>query len=630
MVGFINKPRIPSGSKKEADINKGDLIMVNVEVAPDMKDDLQKQAEYVERQKARKEAGMGLIFADAFLRGMRDIGYKSPATAIDELVDNAIQANATFTDVVFDNDRKAKETPRQIAVVDNGHGMLPDMIYYAVKWGGTHRENDRSGFGRYGYGLPSSAISLASRYTVYSKVAGQDWHALTVDIFKLADMAKKGLKIDVDIPSKKEPPEFVFKRKKPFNVSKLESGTVVVLEDLDRLKKKRGWSKASDISAKLLKQFGVIYRNIIPSNRIFVNDQEVQIVDPLFLMESGRFYDENPIMAVPVATPRFETETADGKKGFVKVRASWLPANFQVTNPNEDPIKAKSNNRFPIMKEYNGLLICRAGRQIDCLRSFPWGTFVNYDRNIKIEIDFDPELDEFFGMTTAKQQIEIDGSMWSRLETAGVLNLFKELRVVYMASREKLAAKLEKMKGTEGPRSSEEAMLASEKYKTRTKEPSPEKVEKAEEKLRAEAARRSERTGKPLEQVLEDVRQQTRSHPYKVEFEAIPEGPFYIPNRIGLQKKLIINTTHPFYSHLYDSPDSTPGIRSALEVLLFAIADGELGAEGDFELFYKTARKYWSERLEKALLEHTPKNNIEDKKSARQEEQEVAAAKAET
>jgi hypothetical protein len=244
--------------------------MVNVEVTPDMIDDLRKQAEYVERQKAKKNAGMGLVFAEAFLRGMRDLGYKSPATAIDELVDNSIQANATLIDIVFEHDGKSKAKPGQIAIIDNGHGMLPDMIYFAVKWGGTHRENDRSGFGRYGYGLPSAAVSLAKRYTVYSKVKGGSWQAVTVDIDELANMAESGQLVDIPAAYEAIPPKFVMQRKKSINMGKTESGTVIVLEDLDRMTKERGWKKANDIAAKLLRHLGVIYRHIIPATRVFV------------------------------------------------------------------------------------------------------------------------------------------------------------------------------------------------------------------------------------------------------------------------------------------------------------------------------------------------------------------------
>ncbi len=602
--------------------------MDNVQVAPDMVDDLKRQAEYINHQKNKKNAGAGLVFAEAFLRGMRDLGYKGPETALDELVDNSIQANATIVDIALAYDGKSKTKPEQIAVIDNGHGMLPEMIYFAVKWGGTHRENDRNGFGRYGYGLPSAAVSVAKRYTVYSKIAGGEWYAVTVDIEELAGKAENGERVDMPDPVEKEPPTFVMTRKNPIDVQKLKSGTVVVLENLDRMNELPGWKTSSSISAKLLKHLGVIYRHIIPSARIFVNDEEVQIVDPLFLMEAGRFYDENTIMAQAVETKDFETETPSGEKGMVRIRASWLPANFQAVDPNVHPTKAKQNSRFGITKEYNGLLICRARRQIDCLKSIPWATYQVYHRNVKIEIDFDPQLDEFFGIATSKQQIVIRDDMWSRLEAAGVARLTSELHGKFKASLDTLKAKIKKLETDEQrKRLSEEAMEASEKYKSQITKPSPEKIEKAEEKLKDKATQESERTSKPLEKVLEEIKEQTKSQPYKVDFEAIPEGPFYRPERIGVQKRLVINTQHLFFTHLYDV--STPEIQSALEVLLFVLADGELDVEGEFESFYKSARKNWSDRLANALLQLDPKGCLrDDKTSARQEECEVVATGA--
>ncbi len=40
------------------------------------------------------ETGWDLIVGDAFVRGMRDIGYKSTSYAMAELIDNSIQAGA--------------------------------------------------------------------------------------------------------------------------------------------------------------------------------------------------------------------------------------------------------------------------------------------------------------------------------------------------------------------------------------------------------------------------------------------------------------------------------------------------------------------------------------------------------
>src|SRR5439155_25428753 len=72
-----------------------------------------------------------------------------------------------------------------------------------------------------------------------------------------------------------------------------------------------------------------------------------------------------------------------------------------------------------------------------------------------------------------------------------------------------------------------------------------------------------------------------------------------------------------------DSPDSTPATKSALEVLLFVLAEGELDAEGEFEDWYKTARQNWSMRLDAALMKLDPNSTITDKASALAETWEI-------
>jgi hypothetical protein len=102
-----------------------------------------------------------LIATETFIRGMRDSGYRSTATAMNEFIDNAIQAQADVIDVVmvYSPENVSRKTLDAVAVVDNGHGMDPSVLRLAVQWGGTHRERDRTGFGRFGFGLPSAAIS---------------------------------------------------------------------------------------------------------------------------------------------------------------------------------------------------------------------------------------------------------------------------------------------------------------------------------------------------------------------------------------------------------------------------------------------------------------------------------------
>ena len=273
---------------------------------------------------------------------------------------------------------------------------------------------------------------------------------------------------------------------------------------------------------------------------------------------------------------------------------------------------AKLNQRWEVMKDYNGLLICRGERQID---SIPprWTKFQNYDANIKIEINFDPELDEFFGITTSKQQIVVDDSMWEQLmqngKTGGALkDLVEDLRGEFEKHQKALKAKTEnRSAGQETPRASVLAMEQSEKFKGTPTEPTATQKEEAQRNLDQAATEHSEKTGEPKEKVLQQFIDKTSRRRWEIEFGSIPEGPFYRPVRLGEQKQLVINTDHPFYTKVYAA---APEARAALEVLLFVLAERELEVKNDAEAFYRAERQRWSERLRHALDTLVPEESL--------------------
>jgi hypothetical protein len=584
----------------------------------------ERQKKYVAEQEAKGD-GLGLVFADAFIRGMRDIGYKSNGWALAEMIDNSVQAGANVINVSFgyepSNNSQAK--PDMLAVVDNGVGMIPKMISYAVRWGGTDRENDRNGFGRYGYGLPSAAVSIVERYTVYSKVAGGDWNAVTVDITELAKVAADIKATNDQLqPRAAKPPKWVFADNEHLDLAKVESGTVILLERLDRLR----WKTAKTLQSKLLQLFGVVYRHWLPSPKIVVDKVVTEPVDPLFLMEAGLYHDETDVRAKRIDTKAFEVETSDGRKGRVKIRASFLPPNFQNADPKRFGKGAKLNNRHKIMRDYNGLMICREGRQIDCIQP-RWTKFQTYDYNVKIEIDFDPIVDEYFGITTAKQQIVIDDVMWDKLDQVGRLrDLVRDIRSHFKQEKAKLDAVAIQESDSNEPRPSEAAMMETEKFRPRPVTPSDKKKAEGKKNLEAAATKIAETTGKKKDEVVHELEETAEQRWFAVDFQAIPEGPFYRPHRLGEQKRLIINTQHPFYSKVYTV---SPEISSALEVLLLVLAEAELEAEGDAETFYKSARAGWSERLRHALDRLHPDDEMRDKASAIAEEMQMQPETAE-
>jgi hypothetical protein len=472
---------------------------------------------------------------------------------------------------------------------------------------------------------------MAKRYTVYSKVKGGAWHAVTVDLDELAKAAG-----DIDRTEKllsaqpEELPPWVIESEDKLDLQTLESGTIIVLEDLDRLRALSGWIKADTLKTKLLQHFGVIYRHFIPGRRILVDGTQAQAVDPLFLMEHARFFDETPVRAERVEARTFEVTTSRGTKGRVSIRASVLPPNFQLVDPSQygvAGIKPKMNKRFDIMKNYNGIIICREGRQIDTI--IPrWTKFQNYDMNIKIEINFDAELDEHFGITTAKQQIVIDDEMLERLQHDGkdggaLITLVRDLRARRDELEDRLKAEAHNQAGKDQPRPSAIAMQESEKFKGITTEPTPDQQQEASRNLEQAAAERSRLTGKPKEEEYKELEERTAQRRWDVEFSAIPEGPFYRPHRLGVQKLVIINTDHPFYPKMYES--ASPDVRSALEVMLFVLAERELESKGDATIFYKAERQKWSERLRHAFDTLLTDESMVDKANAMAEKLYVSA-----
>jgi hypothetical protein len=592
---------------------------------------IERQINYV-REQEKSGLGGSVIFPAAFLRGMRDIGYKSPSWAIAEMIDNAFQAAAHKVSIRFgfNDDNESRSKPDYIAVVDDGNGMIEKMIGYAVRWGGTDRENDRKGFGRYGYGLPSAAVSLAKRYTVFSRYSGKPWHGVTVDVEALALAAGDPAKTEKLLTANEAKlPDWLLTSNGPddINLKDVGSGAVVLLEDLDRLRRMSGWIKAETLQTKLLQDLGVIYRHWIPDRRILVNGNEVQAVDPLFLMEHGRFFDETPVHAVPVPTRTVEIKTEDGNVGKVRIRASFLPPNFQLSDTTtstdgKPDTKIARNHRHPIMRKYNGILICREHRHIDLVQP-DWTKFQTYDYNIKVELDFDPVLDEVFGMTTSKQQATPDDFVWETLKHSGkngggLIDLVKDLRERFKESKTELDAATQNAP-EDKPKPSVTAMEATEKFReTVTPPPTEEQVAEALRNLEDTAAEVAAKARRPMQEVIRQLEEETKRRKWEVEFASLPEGPFYRPKRFGEQKRLVINTEHPFFSKMYEP--ASPDVKSALEVLLLVLAERELESKKDAETFYKNERQRWSTRLRNALDHLTPYESLSDMASSVAEE----------
>ena len=84
---------------------------------------------------------MNIFDVGMTLKAFRDSRYQSTAFAVAELIDNSLDADATFVDVLFvEREAMANERPvsrlSEIAVADNGTGMTGGTLVTALRFGG--------------------------------------------------------------------------------------------------------------------------------------------------------------------------------------------------------------------------------------------------------------------------------------------------------------------------------------------------------------------------------------------------------------------------------------------------------------------------------------------------------------
>jgi hypothetical protein len=330
-----------------------------------------------------KNTSHSVIDLPRFIQATRDSGYKNTTSAVAELVDNSIQAGATSILVeVFERDG-SDEHPIVMRVADNGTGMTAAALREALRFGGSSRFGAREGLGRFGMGLPNASLSQSRRVVVYTWSGRSGVMRSYLDVGEIA----AGKMTEVPAPRKAKLPRIGEQLGSP-------SGTVVEWEECDRLDNRR----TSTLTRKLQSALGRIFRHFIWNGvAIAINDEKVEGLDPLYLHPASPLvgatrYGEDLEFAVRTAP----TERRTGK---VRVRFSELPVEKWADLP-------VAEKRARGIANGAGISVVRAGREIDYGWFFMGGKRrENYDDWWRCEIQFDPVLDEVFGITHTKQQI---------------------------------------------------------------------------------------------------------------------------------------------------------------------------------------------------------------------------------
>lgn len=313
-----------------------------------------------------------LVVTSNFIRAIREAGYISVPTAVAELIDNALEAHASEISVTIV--RSSSSGLPEIVIEDNGYGMSRSELSACLRFGGSSRFGGRGSFGRFGMGLPSASLSQTRSVEVTAWQEGSS--PLTVSL-------------DADRVAAGHPPDLT---PRPGQATETASGCRIVWRDCDRIEYQRlVW-----LERALHRDLGRMYRRFLADAlRLTINGAVVEPVDPTHLTTvlNGRTAE---LAFEPL---KYEIAAEPGVTEFVTVRFSMLPVSSWHA------LDSVTKRRAGIVGK-GGVSILRAGREI----ANGWYLMgskrkENYDDWWRCEIEFDPLLDEQFGITINKQGI---------------------------------------------------------------------------------------------------------------------------------------------------------------------------------------------------------------------------------
>ena len=364
---------------------------------------------------------------------LQDNGYKSTVSALSEIIDNSIQANAKNIDIILiRNTTRDYDEIDEILIIDDGDGMNESTFEKALQMSSGSRSNAKSGLGKYGQGLPNSSISQTKRVEVYTMQNGNILynHIDLNEIYEskeayLPDTEKRNV---IDIPiilSKKilAPAKGTIVRwVKPNRVKPKTAKTLALhIEEIagrtfryfiNGYVDKIGQTYKCNISVKVFDFNG---KNFEPNS--FSSIKSIKPFDPMFLMENTQMNKLFPDSIHPTSElykepikKTFEV-TYQGEKiqTVIEIKLSFckkIERNRYGRNAGGEPFGKKYLKRNMIgTMGYNNISIIREGREIDSgSYGFIGDVSNNTERWWSAEIIVEPIIDSIIGIDNKKQQ----------------------------------------------------------------------------------------------------------------------------------------------------------------------------------------------------------------------------------
>ena len=518
--------------------------------------------------------------------GLRDTGYEF-RTAIADIVDNSISAEATHVDIRLAMDFGGDVL---VSIADDGYGMDRDELINAMRYGSKVRKN-RASLGKFGLGLKTASTAFCRRLSLISRNKGTT-QALKA-VWDLDHIAAHGWQLLFEDPTEHELALLDA-------VAKGRPGTVVVWENVDRLL--RDYAKPDGKFAKnALKRYeadlrfhiSMVYQRFLDVGdsrarhvQVKVNGVAVDAWDPFCIAVTQK----------PVATKVQEVQVGEDERASFTVRAFVLPRKDEFTGSDEARDARLSN-------EMQGIFVYRENRLIhgpdwlDMYRKEPHLTLA------RVELSFDHKLDDAFQVDIKKSRILLNEALYEWMRDKFLPGPRREAQERYRVG---VAATV---KGTA-------ALLHN---------PSNNAIHSKADSLRSADIKEvdgssgsitiTNKHGTTALKKIKLIEQQNPNELHVQPADSIQDGLLWEPAFIDENQAVRINTSHPYYHKVY-LPNQKSGVTiQGLDSLLWALCSAEMGNvnkenEKNFE-----EMRYEVSRILRRLVDDLPDPMIENDES---------------
>lgn len=516
---------------------------------------------------------------ERIVTGLRDTGYNFN-TAIADIVDNSISANATDVDinVVLDPNLKVN-----VYIADNGCGMDLEGLKNAMKYGSSERK-EKNSLGKFGLGLKTASTAFCRRFSVLSC---SDSDSILRKVQWDLDYIAKNRSWLLQFPQIEEDEEYLLEK-----TAGNGHGTLVVWDNVDRLMREyktkgnaeKGLRRIVD---DLCVHLSMVYQRFLDHNdrrasnvNITVNEKQLKPWDPFCISE--------PNTQVLQSTD-LDVDIPNSEKASFHISAYVMPKRGDFSSIEAEK-EAKVSNDLQGIYVYRENRLIHYGDWFGIIKKEPHSSL------LRIEFSFDYRMDDLLNIDIKKSRVLLIGELYDFFRNF-IGAPIREAQKRYRDTETKAVHK--SGKDAHNPSNSNIEGKASEIVESTIKPVGENK---------AEINNSNGTFTKTIKIINSADSKQTRVIPVPdIEGNALWE-----PSCVNGSHAVNINESHPYYKKIYGPYLAQRLVVEGLDYLLWALAEAEYSTCSPTSIENYEDMRYKVSRTLKRLVSDLPDPDINE------------------